>query len=85
MEMEMIKIEMSAQLIKEIGSLIADALNDVQSKQGYSTDQMITTTMFMIGTWVSERGIILPLDTPLREALPPLVAGYEAVSKRTRQ
>lgn len=73
-------INMSNQKIKDVSQYILNAMNQAQA-DGYAIDDVITAAAFCTGVSIARRGGILPLDMPLRDALPPLTQGYLATTK----
>ena len=73
-------INMSSRKIKDVSQYILDAMNQAQA-DGYTIDDAITAVAFCTGVAIARRGGILPLDMPLRDALPPLTQGYLATTK----
>lgn len=77
-----------AEIIKEIvmtrGEMrrctedVLRAMNEAQSVKGFTIDQVLMAVGFVLGASIYQRGGRLFLDTALREAFPPLAAGYEA-------
>lgn len=74
--MSQVMIEVTQEKLQAIGEPIAAAVNEAQMK-GYSVDEVLTALMVFLGGAIRQRGAILHLDKPLREALPPIALGYE--------
>lgn len=74
-------VRMSNADLREVATLIMQAMNDAQFKSGRTIDEVLMATAFALGAGIAQRGGVLLLDTPLRRALPPLVSGYESKLK----
>ena len=83
-EMQTKSISMSGREMKEIGSYITDAMNQAM-QDGHQIDRVIMACAYALGAAIAQRGGVLLLDEPLRRALPPLVAGYDASNKLKQQ
>jgi hypothetical protein len=70
------KIGFTIERVEEIFQPIADAANKAQM-EGYNIDEIIVATAYMLGSMIRQRGGLLYPDKPLRDALPPVVIGYE--------
>ena len=46
--------------------------------EGASFDDVLLSTIYIVGNMMAQRGIILDLDAPLKDTMSPLVAGYIA-------
>lgn len=71
------KVEVSSERLEEISTVVAEAMNKLQYS-GYSIDEVLCGVLLMAGRALKQRGAVLHFDKPLREALPPVVMGYES-------
>lgn len=62
--------------IREIGRLVTKAMDDAQS-QGYSSEEVLTATMFVCGATLSYNNIPFDPRRSVHEALPAFSSGYE--------
>jgi hypothetical protein len=62
--------------VREIVESQMEAINDTQ-KKGFTIDEVLCALMVTLGSTLRQRGVILDLDKPVREALSPLAMGYE--------
>jgi hypothetical protein len=67
----------------ELGMMFIETMNLAQ-QLGHPIDHVIAAAMYSIGGAVAQRGGVLDLDAPLRDALPSVVRGY-LVAIRERQ
>lgn len=70
-----VEVRMTNADIRKIGDGVFDAMNAAQER-GYSLDQVIAATAYVLGSAIAQRGGVLLLDVPLKDALPLLSAGY---------
>ncbi|MCK4782157.1 MAG: hypothetical protein KAV87_00290 [Desulfobacteraceae bacterium] len=73
-------IKLDNEKMRAVSQYILDAMNQAQD-DGYTIDDVITAVAFCTGVSIARRGGILPLDLPLRDALPPLALGYNVTNK----
>ncbi len=71
------RVEISSERLELVGRRMAEVMNAAQKTQGFSVDEVICGMLFMAGCAIKQRGAVLHLDKPLREALPPVAIGYE--------
>jgi hypothetical protein len=76
-------VEMTKTQMRACCEDLLAAMNKAQYEKGFTIDEVLMATAFLLGTSIKQRGGKLLLDAPLRRALPPLVAGYEAAVRRT--
>lgn len=69
-------IAMDQQKLQGITEPLSKAINKAQQK-GYTIDEVLVGLMVMLGSAIKQRGASLNTDAPLRDALPPIVHGYE--------
>lgn len=69
-------VELNPERLAEASSFMVAAMNKGQ-RAGFTVDEMIAAALFMCGVGIKQRGGILALDKPLRQALPPIAMGYE--------
>jgi hypothetical protein len=70
-----VEVSMTADEINAASQPFIDALNKAQDR--FTIDQVLCASLYALGAAIRQRGGKLLLDTRLRVALPPLVAGYE--------
>jgi len=75
--MHTIEVTLTPAQLTDSGVLILHALNAMQLEQGLTVDQAITSALWAMGYVIAERGGVLKLDAPLREAMPGFVASYQ--------
>lgn len=79
MKTKQVSIEISGDRLYEAARPIVAAMNKAQA-QGFTLDEVLAATMYMVGAGIKQRGALLLVDAPLKVALPPLVQGYEAAN-----
>lgn len=75
------EVSMTKAQLQKASKRIFQALNDTQFVDGYSLDEVLMTTLFIVGAALKKSGAVLQMDEPLRTAIQPLVHGYEAAGK----
>lgn len=85
MMLERVVVEVSAADIQRCGRYVSEAMNRAQQEGGYTLDQTLASAAFALGAAIAQRGAILHLEEPLRQALPPLVQGYETALRKFQQ
>lgn len=73
-----------AQLEKASARLL-QAMNAAQFEDGHTIDEVLMAALYVVGAGIRRRCAVLLMDAPLKQALPPLVAGYMAEDKRLSQ
>jgi hypothetical protein len=81
MAVEHIKVDMTDEQMQDCTEDLVKAMNDSQQVKGYSIDQVLFAYLFVLGAALRQRGGVLLVNLPLKEALPPLALGYEAQCK----
>jgi hypothetical protein len=79
-----LKVEVSAERLREIGEPMMEAINEAQMN-GFTIDDVLCAMMVTLGSALRQRGVVLDLDKPLREALPPIATGYENTKVERRE
>lgn len=69
---------------RDIGWYVIEAMNRAQA-DGHGIDHVLAAAAYSIGAAIAQRGGVLLIDQPLREALPPLVRGYHDAQKMRQQ
>lgn len=77
-------IELSGAELRRLAQPMLDLMN-AQQQEGTTIDMVLASAAYVVGWAIAQRGGILPLDKPLREALPPLVLGYEQFNSTKQQ
>jgi hypothetical protein len=75
-------VEMTMDEMRAGATRVLNALNDCQKVDGYTIDQTLMSALMVIGSALKQRGLVLDLNAPLRQALPPLVMGYQGEINR---
>jgi len=78
-------IELPTKDLAVIAKAFLVQMNDLQTNNGYTIDQVLLGAAYTVGCAIGQRGGILHLDAPLSTAIPPLVEGYRAAKKRNTQ
>ena len=80
--MEQREIAMTNDEMQKVSVRLLEAMNKAQFVDGHSLDEVLMTALYVVGAGIKRRGAVLDMNAPLRVALQPLVAGYEAEAKR---
>jgi hypothetical protein len=74
------EVELSGAELKEIANPIIKLIGELQ--KGHNTHAVVLAALAAVGSCVRQSHMVLPLDAPLRDALPSLVWGYENAAAR---
>lgn len=73
-----IRIRIAGADVNRITDRLMELFGRLQN-EGETVDTIITGALYACGVSIALRKAILRIDAPLREALPPVVAGYQTV------
>jgi hypothetical protein len=79
------QVNLTAEDIDICSKKLVSAMNELQTEHGYSVDEVLVAVAYTLGFGFAETGAVLPLDLPLREAMPPLVLGYAEACRQLRE
>lgn len=84
-DLETKELSMSFNEMNKVAGRMLKALNDTQFIDGYTLDETLMVAMYIIGAGLKKRGVVLQINLPLKDALPPIVMGYNAQAKQSGQ
>lgn len=75
------KVEMSGTEMEKASHRMREAINTTQKIDGYTFEETLVVMMWVLGACLKHHKILLEIDLPVKEALSPVVRGYQAQGK----
>lgn len=72
-----VSVDLTTEKLGTIGNAVLQAMNTLQAG-GHSAEEVLAGALYAVGSALAQRGVVLQLDTPLRDMLQPFVYGYVA-------
>jgi hypothetical protein len=73
--------EMSMGEIATAAKPLLELLNEMQTESGMTVNQVLMVLAATLGFTLHQRGALIDLDAPVRQAIPPIAWGYETAAQ----